>query len=80
MQHLLNCLTHQVQDISAERATIKDKEIRKGFADLLAVMQPEDQLWEYEWYEPPGGRDCYSFGWCVIRQGRVIDIYCHSYS
>jgi hypothetical protein len=80
LQTLLPSLFRQITDIQAERRSTRGKAIKQEFDQLVSQMQEGDELWEWRWYGEDSRLNSYSFGWCVVRGGIVIDSFCHSYS
>jgi len=73
-------LRRQIEDPAAELSQITGKKLKHEFKRLLAHLAPGDHLCDWGWEGKIGPRDSYSFGWCLVRDGRVVYSICHSYS
>ena len=80
MADINDWLTVQITDPQSYRHQLVGKQLKAEFNKLLLQMQAGDQLWEWEWHATVGRRNCYSFGWVVIRDRQEIASHCHSSS
>ncbi len=49
--------------------------------DLLLALDNGGDVWE--WGIAPrlrNGRNCYAYGWCIVREGQIVASLCHSTS
>lgn len=84
LEHLRDGLKRKLSeaDIAAQPQKIKDREIREQWTRLIGKRQAGDEVWEYAWIAEPRAnmRASYSLGWCLLRDGRIVDAYMHSTS
>ena len=73
-------LRHESEDPECELAQVVGKKLKHEYKRLLASMLAGDHLCDWAWEGRIGVRDAYSFGWCVVREGKVLYSVCHSTS
>ncbi len=73
-------LKQRIADPAGELALVRGKKLKESYKRLLRSMQADDELWEWEWFGMIGRRNAYSIGWCVVREGAVVQSFCHSSS
>jgi hypothetical protein len=70
---LINYLKKQVDDPESYVKDVRGKKLKEQFRKIVRHMQAGDQLWEYHWSEERGPRFCYGYGWCIVRNGVVVE-------
>jgi hypothetical protein len=80
LNQITGLVTRRVTDLDAYIRSVKGKKLKHEFRKLVRRMDEADELWEWEWYAQVGPRDCYSLGWCILRNAHAIAYHCHSSS
>jgi len=80
LEKITGLLTKQVTDFATYIRSVRGKALKQDFTKLVRLMNDGDELWEWEWYAKVGERDCYSLGWCILRESRAVAYHCHSSS
>ena len=70
---LINYLKKQILDPENYLKEVRGKKLKHQFNKIVRHMQSEDELWEYHWSKEIGSRFCYEYGWCIVRNGVVVD-------
>jgi len=70
------------EDVRAEENAIKDADVLSQLRLLMATAGANGEVWEWAWQadQRVDFQASYSLGWCVIRDGEIVDSFCHSAS
>jgi hypothetical protein len=80
LDKITDLVTKRITDFDTYIRLVKGKKLKHEFSKLVRLVGKNDELWEWEWYATVGPRECYSMGWCVLRDSRAIASHCHSSS
>ncbi len=73
MLDLVSFLKKRIEDTDLYLREVSGKALKNQFKKLVRRMKENDELWEYHGSADVGQRYCYEYGWCIIRNGVVVE-------
>lgn len=70
---LVNFRTKRIDDKESYLSTVRGKNLKSQFKKIVRHMQEHDELWEYHWSADVAERVSYEDGWCIVRNGIVVE-------
>lgn len=65
--------TNRIDDKESYLSTVRGKSLKSQFKKIVRHMQEHDELWEYYWSADIAERVSYEDGWCIVRNGVVVE-------